>query len=173
MKKIFAIVLAAVMMFSLTGCFGMGGTTTTSNEPATEAPALSSYSKDFTGLQQYLIDHAFISYAKLPSTADEATTATEASSSRSVVYYELLGADDGARYLLSGNAFIEFYDFTNADNDTAKSVLSDIKEDGKLTLIEGFDELTGVLSKSGKYLALYNTKNGYDYDKITAELENW
>ena len=74
---------------------------------------------------------------------------------------------------MSGTAFIEFYDFSKADSSTAKEVIADIKDDGKFTVIEGYNELTGVFSKSGKFLAVYNEKNGYDYAKITDELENW
>ena len=188
MKKIITVLLIAVLMLSLTGCFGTG--TSTPTETPTEVPALSTYTKDFRGLQQYLIDHSLIPYVKLASlpatsneaqpteaasTATEATTATESTDDpRTPVYYDLLGADYGIRYALTATAFVELYDFSTADNATAKAILADIKDDGKFTMVDGLDELTGVISKSGKYVIVYNEKNSYDdYAKITAVLENW
>ena len=72
-----------------------------------------------------------------------------------------------------GTVFIELYDFSNAKNDTAESVLADIKDDGSFYAIDNYDKLTGVISASGKFAAVYNTKNQYDYAKITDELANW
>ena len=156
MKKLFAVILIAAMMLSLTGCLGLGSTTATEDPDATEPLEASAYEQSFKGMVQYLSDHKFVS-------ADGKTE----------VYYDLLGADDGVRYTLSGTAFIEFYDFTKADNETAKAVLADMKDDGKFYAVEGLTELTAVFSKNGKYVAVYNEKNSYDYDKITAEMENW
>ena len=160
MKKLLAILMIGLLMFSLTGCFGMGSTASTAptgpTEEATEPLGQEAYTQDFKGLQQYLIDRQLI-----------------AESGKTEVYYDILGADNGARYALSNTAFIELYDYTKASNDTARAILADIKDDGKFYAIEGYDELTGVISKSGKYVAVYNTKNGYEYEKITGELENW
>lgn len=194
-KMMIAVVLAVVMTVSLTGCFGSGNNN--SGEPSTEAPAIDTYAKDFIGLQQYLIDQALVPYADLkglraaaseatadeaakateavdPTAATEAAAATEASTTRTDVYYDLIGADDGIRFTVSGNIFVELYDFSSAKSTLAKQTLSDIKEDGKFTPIEGLDELTAVISKSGKYVAAYNAKNAYDgYEKIAKALENW
>ena len=165
MKKLLAILMIVLLMLSLTGCFGIGTTTTastssaTSDEPTaepTEPLKQEAYVQSFKGLQQYLIDRELISKDQ-----------------KSDVYYDILGAADGARYMLSNTAFIELYDFTDASSDTAKAVLADIKDDGKFYAIEGYSELTGVISKSGKYVAVYNDKNGYEYNKITDELDKW
>ena len=177
MKKIVTVLLIAVVMLSLTGCFGTG-TTSTSTETPTEAPALETYTKDLRGLQQYFIDHSLVPYVKLTSasaTPSEAATeaATESSDPRTAVYYDLLGANYGVRYYLSAVAYVELYDFTGANNATAQSILADIKDDGKFTLVDGLDELTGVISASGNYVIVYNAKNEYSYDDITKVLENW
>ena len=176
--------MIAMLTLSLSGCFG----SQQNNQPATEAPAIGTYTKDFIGLQQYLIDQGIVPYADLSglrkSTEDEktaATTATEAateatSTSRTAVYYDMMGADDGIRYLLSGTAFIELYDFSSASGDTAKNILADIKDDGKFILADGLDEMTGLISASGKYVITYNAKNNIDskiLDKITEALKSW
>ena len=175
MKKLFALVLIAVLMLSLTGCFGKSGSSST--EPTTPPPALSTYTKDFFGLQQYLVDYGYVASVDLskynPASNDE-PAADATSGNRTAVYYDLLGADNGIRFVVGGTVFIEIYDFSSADNDTAKKVLADLKANGKVTVAEGLDELTGVISKSGKYVILYNAKNAYDgYSEITKVLENW
>lgn len=198
MKKIIALLLIAVLMVTLTGCFGKKSSSST--ESATEPPALSTYTKDFWGLQQYLVDYSLVPAVKLTNPtataseatpAEAATTATEATSEvRTSIYAELVGADQGARFLLNGSAFIEIYDFSNADNEIAKRILAEIKENSKkddskkdetastlvkgtFTVVDGLDELTGVISKSGKYVIAYNASNSYEYDTITKVLENW
>lgn len=181
MKKIVTVLLIAVLMLSLTGCFGTGSNTAT--EAGTEPLSADAYVKDFRGLQQYLIDHSLVPSVKLATEATSdsattaattATTATESSDPRTPLYYDLLGADNGIRYNLSTTAFIEIYDFSSANNDTAKAILADIADDGKFTVIEDLDELTGVISKSGKFVIAYNASNSYDgYEEITKVLENW
>ena len=155
MKKLFAIILAAALMLTLTGCLGRTGTSSTPTE-SPDAKEASAYEKSFDGLKKYLTDHALVS-----------------SDAESEVYYDILGADNGVRYILSNTAFIELYDFSSADNDTASAVLADVADDGKLTSVAGLDEMAGVVSGSGKFLALYKAKNSYDYAKITDELGEW
>ena len=156
MKKLIALLLIGLMTLALTGCFGTGQTAATEDPDATEPLEASAYEQSFAGFKQYMIDHKYV-----------------AASSESELYYDLLGADNGARFLLSGNAFVELYDFTKADNSTAKAYLADMKDDGKFIAVEGLDELTAAFSKSGKYVMVYNAKNNYDYTTIVAELENW
>lgn len=171
MKKLIAVLLAAMMIFALTGC--VGGTSyqvknATSDEEA-KAIKASKYDKDFKGLQQYLLDKGYI-YTKVenPNDAKDSVKLT------SEVYYDIIGANDGIRYYFSDQrTFVELYDFSGKQNDTAKKVLADIKDDGKFRAIDVGDELTGVISKSGKYVIIYNAANQYDYAKITDELENW
>ena len=165
MKKVLAILLAAAMMLALTGCFG--GTTNaiqnaTSDEEA-KAVKADDFTKDFDGLQDYLLTKGYIYSADGNGT-----------SLKTEVYYDVIGANDGVRYyFVDGKTFIEIYDFSGEQNETAKKVLADIEDDGKFKSIEAGDTLTGVISKSGKYVIVYNASNNYDYEKITDELENW
>lgn len=170
MKKILAILLTAVLLMALAGC----AQSSTKETPTTVQHELSYYTKDFLGLQEYLVDYSLVSYvdmAKVKAGTLEATS--DEASVRTKVYYELLGADDGIRLALGNGAFVELYDFSKADSAEAKAFLADIKEDGKYTVAEDLDELTGVISKSGKYVILYNEKNSAEYEKITKVLENW
>lgn len=174
MKKAFAILLIAALMFTLTGCFGKSSSS--SDEPTSPPPSIDTYTKDYFGLQQYLVDYGLVPKVDLskynPATPNEPAS-DEVSGDRTRVYYDLLGADRGIRFTLNGTAFIEIYDFTNADSDLAKKTLADIKDDGKITVVEDMDEMTGVISKSGNFVILYNAKNSYEYDTITKVLENW
>ena len=172
MKKLLAILLAGAMMFALTGCFGGSSykvKNATTDEEAADISA-KDYKKDFDGLQQYLLDKGYI-YKFL---YDENNTEKPRQAMTSEVYADVIGANDGIRYYFpDGKSFIEIYDYSGKQNDTAKEVLAEIKENGKFKPIEAGDELTGVVSESGKYLIIYNEKNKYDYEKITDELKNW
>ena len=172
MKKLFAILLAAAMMFALTGCFGGSSyqvKNATSDEEA-EAIKASDYKKDFDGLQQYLLDKGYV-YNYIYNESDEKNPKKEMTGE---VYADVIGAKKGIRYYFTDNkTFIEIYDFSGEQNETAKKVLADIKDDGKFKVIEGGDELTGVISKSGKYVIIYNANNKFEYEKITDALENW
>lgn len=160
MKKWILIITAAVLMLSLTACIGAP----TNNNAATADEAanvdVSKYNKDFAGLQKYLKD----------------TNADMANATKAEIFYDILGAKDGVRYILNGNAFIEIYDFSDEQNDTAKSILADIKDDGKFTPIEGGAELTALLTKSGKLVIAYDASRAYNYaEKIATDKvkENW
>lgn len=156
MKKLALLMAAVLLMFSLTACLGTNTSTTSATTATGDEAEPSSYAKDFKGLKSYLIDSGLVS-----------------SDAASEIYYDIIGASDGVRYTLSGSAFIEFYDFSGARDDTADSILADIEDDGKFTAIDGLDELTGVISASGSYVAAYNAVNNYDYASLTDVLENW
>lgn len=156
MKKLIAILLIGLMTLALTGCLGTPQPAATEDPNATEPLEASAYEQSFKGFRQYMIDHKLV-----PSEGE------------SELYYDLIGADNGTRFLLSGTAFVELYDFTDAKSDAAKATLADMKDDGKFTAVEGLNELTAEFSKSGNYVVVYDAKNSYDYAKITAELENW
>ena len=165
MKKLLAILIAAAMMFALTGCFGGSSNAikdATSDEEA-EAVKAADFEKDFEGLQDYLLTKGYI--FSRDGNGDSLTTD---------IYYDIIGADNGIRYYFTDKkTFVEIYDYSTAKNDTAKSILEDIKEDGKFKAISGGDELTAVISKISKYVIAYNANNKYSYEKITDELENW
>ncbi len=171
MKKLTALLLAALMLLALTGC---GGTSysvrnATSDEEAEEIKA-ADYKKDFDGLEQYLLDKGYI-YTKMYSGDSDETGVTL----KTDIHYDIIGAANGVRYYFTDNkTFIEIYDFTGKQDDaTAKKILADIKDDGKFRVLENLDELTGVISASGNFVIAYNANNKFDYEKITDELENW
>lgn len=169
MKKLLAVLFIGVILVSLTGCFGMGQTAQSTADQVAVIKDASEYQQNFDGLQEYLCDRLLIS--KKDSSGNDLT---------SPLFYDTMGADAGIRYTLSNTAFVELYDYTSfvestADqkDPTAERILNDIKDDGVFTLYDGTAQLTGVISKSGKYVIVYNAANAYDYEKITDELKNW
>ncbi len=165
MKKILALLLAALFVLALTACSAdpLYTSTDADNEAATGAseasPAVSKddYPDSFQGLQNYLIDSGLLS--------DKDNDKVE-------TYAELLGAENGVRYTLSSTAFIEFYEYTDTTSALAKNVLDQVAADGTFELV-GLDPLTGVLSDSGKYMAVYNADLSYDYDAILSPFKKW
>ena len=165
MKKILAILLAAAMMFALTGCIGGNSNAIQNATSDEEAKSVSAddFKKDFDGLQDYLLAKGYI--FNKDGNGDSLTTE---------IYYDIIGANDGIRYyFVDKKTFVEIYDFSGEQNETAKKILADIEDDGKFKVIDAGDTLTGVISKSGKYVIAYNASNQYDYAKITDELEKW
>ena len=99
---------------------------------------------------------------------------SEKVSLKSDLYYEVVGAKNGVRYYFTDQkTYIEIYDFSGKSNSAAEKALDDIKDDGKFKPTDTSDNLTAVISDSGKYVIAYNESNKYDYDKITDELKNW
>ena len=154
MKRIIALIAAFAMILSLTACFGSGGTKVAT---ADEVKALSEYKKDFDGLKQYLYD-----YMGLKGSVD---SKTGENSSVMEIYYDMIGADNGVRYSINGNAYIEIYDFSSAKTDKAKEILADVKDDGKFTPLENGTQMTATITDSGKYVIAWDATRGYEYQK--------
>ena len=165
MKRIIAIIAALIITaLSLTGCFGTG-TNTASGSTADQAEAadISTYSEDFEGLQKYVTDR---------NTAE-----------KQEIYYAMVGADDGVRYIFNKNAYVEIYDFSSASSSTADSanatasdILEDIRDDGKFRLMEDGTAMTGVVTDSGNYVLAWDASRSYDYaGKVATEelIANW
>ncbi|MCQ4021944.1 MULTISPECIES: hypothetical protein [unclassified Ruminococcus] len=72
---------------------------------------------------------------------------------------EVIGAIAGYRFTVTldgGNALVEFYEFDkNKLNDSAKKVISEVKEDGTFNMLD-IDEVKAELSDNEKYLMIYN-----------------
>ena len=159
MKKIIAITAALIITaLSLTGCFGMGSNTSSGSSTADQANAadVSTYSKDFEGLQKYVTDRN--------------------SAEKQELYYDIVGAKDGVRYVFNKNAYVEIYDYSSADNETAKKTIEDIKDDGKFRPMEDGTAMTGVVTDSGKYVLAWDASRSYDYaGKVATEelVANW
>ena len=168
MKKIIALITALVLVLSLTAC--MGGGTQTSGSSSDQAKPIKEYSKDFDGLKKYIADY-------------------NAGGSEAELFYSILGADNGKRYILNGNAYVEIYDFSSYVNasatpdqatadqaakdgdkyESAKAFFAKIK-DGKVRLLENGTELSVMITNSGKYVLLYDETRGYDYARaVTSE----
>ena len=164
MKRIVSILLMIVFAaLLLTACGAdplYNKNAATADEAATEAEAkvdINDYTKDFKGLQKYLQDMELI-----PKEDDKQTE----------LYADILGADKAIRYTLNSSAFIELYSYGEERNDTANMVFEQVKKEGTFE-IAGLDPLTGVISDSGDFLAVYNAKINFDYDKIINEFKKF
>lgn len=159
MKRIIALAAALIMALTLTSCFGtgMGNSAGTATADQGSAAEVASYDKDFEGLQKYITDR-------------------NANSEKQEIFYDIVGADNGVRYVFNKNAYVEIYDFSSMKNDVAKNIIADIKDDGKFRPIEDGTQMNGAVTDSGKYVLAWDSTRGYDYDNkvATAELlENW
>ena len=160
MKKIIALIAAVALVLSLSACFmpNANNNSDSSSEQANAAD-VTSYDKDFDGLVKYITDRGS-NYEKMD------------------IYYDLLGADNGARIVLNKNAFVEVYDFSGASANTAKAqeILNAVRENGKFKPIEDGAELTAAITDSGKYVLAWDASRSFDYTGkvVTDELkENW
>ena len=165
MKKIIALIAVLALAVSLTGCFGVGQSAGSTADEA-KAEDVSAYDKDFKGLVKIIAD----------------------SNSGSVVqeiYYDILGADHGARVIFNNNPYVEIYFSSavdekatadSADPARAKEILEDIRDDGKFKPLEDGIEMTAVITDSGKYVIAWDASRGFDYEKKAATDEvkaNW
>lgn len=166
MKKIIALIAAVALVLSLSACFmpNANNNSDSSSEQANAAD-VTSYEKDFDGLVKYITDRGS-NYEKMD------------------IYYDLLGADNGARIVLNKNAFVEVYDFSGVSSATAdsanaskaKDILNAVRENGKFKPIEDGAELTAAITDSGKYVLAWDASRSFDYTGkvVTDELkENW
>lgn len=159
MKKLIVIALALAMLFSLAGCFGMGtANNASSTEDQAEAADVSTYDKDFDGLVKYITDR-------------------NKNAAKNEIFYDILGAENGTRLVLNGNAYVEIYEFGEKENDTSAKIFDSIRNnEGKFSPMENSTEMIGKITDSGKYILAWDATRSYDYDKNVATeelLENW
>ena len=168
MKKIIALIAAVALVLSLSACF-MPNANSNSESTSDQANAadVSTYDKDFDGLVKYITDRGS-GYEKMD------------------IYYDLLGADNGARVVLNKNAYVEIYDFSSVASDgatadssnatKAQDILNAVRENGKFKPIEDGAELTAAITDSGKFVLAWDASRSFDYTGkvVTDELkENW
>lgn len=163
MKKVILLALAAVMLFSFSGCSGAYDTTpssasssgsTSSSSSASTSPNSSASSQidegsvdnTLQGLEKYLTGKGAIQ-----------GTSTQMDAS-------YIGAKSGDKYKYSyegkDNVTVELYEYdTSSLNDTANKVINSVKKDGKFTILE--HDVKATISDNGKYLMIYtDTANG-------------
>ena len=174
MKKMIAFLLIAVLAISLTGCFGGG-----SSKKETSTEPIEEYAKEnFLGLQKLIVDYYGVEGVDL-SKFDPASTnePADTASVRAAVYYDLIGAETGVRINISNSAFIDLYDFTNADNDTAKAFLAKVNEavknDEKIEIEGSPYKVSCAVSGTGNIVMLFKGKSDDYKDIIDALKKNW
>ena len=162
MKRLVAILMTVLIIVSLAGCtMGTDGTklntSGTAATDATEAPKvdIAKYSKDFKGMQEYLIELKLISKKE---------------GDKTVMQADLIGAKQGVRYKVADAPdFVEFYEFDFAATpDEAKNVVKAFENDETYKVL-GFEDVKGKVSSSGKFVMLYSATSSYDYSKIAEE----
>jgi hypothetical protein len=155
MKKIISFVLIVGAILSLTAC-GVGDVgsnaqtqSSTSSAAVSSATVSKTYSDDLAGIISYLTDNGIIDAAAKPVDMTPGVG--------------FIGALKGSKYTFKYNnsdVTVEVYEYdTSKLNDTAKSVISQIQSNGKVTIMS--KEVSGTLSDSGKYLLFY-TDNSTD-----------
>lgn len=159
MKKIIVIMLALAMLFSLAGCFGMGtANNASSTADQAEAADVSTYDKDFDGLVKYVTDR-------------------NSNAAKNEIFYDILGAKNGTRLVLNGNAYVEIYEFDEEENDASSKIFDSIRNnEGKFSPMENGTEMTAKITDSGRYILAWDATRSYDYDKNVATeelLANW
>lgn len=165
MKKLFGIILIVVLVCSLVACGGDGlydktSSTSASETAATEAYGdLSTYSRDIAGLETALVDRKLLTEDMVKNKVEMAAA--------------ILGATSGYRYTINNDAFVEIYECDIKGNATADELKSNIDREGTFSIAD-MDPLTGVYSKDGKFLLVYNAKIKYDgYEAIAKVIKEF
>ena len=140
MKKIFALILASLMLISvMSGCGTTvpNATESTSSTEETKPAEETTYEDNLKGLAEYMKDQGYI---------DNTDNAYK-------MQAQLIGAEEGYRYL-KGAVQMELYKY-NPDklNKTAKDVMEQIEKNGEFELYG--KKIKGYLSDNGKYMMVY------------------
>ncbi len=176
MKKLLFITISILLIVCFAGCTVADPTknqgSSAAATEATEAPKVNKadFSDDFDGLCKYFIEKKYINDVK-----------------DNEMDYKLIGADNGKYYASSFNGstvLIELYDFSNADNETAKRIINEVKQNGSFMLytdeqlksVEDVgtenQEISAVLSDNGKFLMIYTDQKANDGDDKSIEHKN-
>lgn len=153
MKKIFALLLVAVMMLSFTACMSPASRAPKIQEvtdPATtDEIKVADYEDSLEGLCEYFADMGYV-YDLPEATDDEMTDPV-------VMKADMIGATKGYKFTYNYDGetvVLELYSYTDTNNEYYKQA----KSEGKITVTEALEEGTVdvVLSDNGKYLMIYN-----------------
>lgn len=164
LKKLLLMFLAVLLVFSLAACgtdalYQKKNTENTAETETVEEKSVSSYQKNIDGVEQCLIDRGLLTDAMVEAKAS--------------MLYNIIGAEDGYRYTLNSNAFVEIYKYAKVLNATADEIKSSIDSEGTFSIAE-MDPLTGVYSSDGQFLLVYNSGIKYDhYDDIAEVIKQF
>lgn len=141
MKKIGIFICALILLFVFCAC-GAGNlqaATSSDNSAASSVLTEADVEDSLDGLMEYLLSNGIISGEK---------TEMEA---------KFIGAEAGYKYAFSSDTTVitvELYAFDQAAlDDTAKTVIQSVKENGYFTLLE--TQVEATLSNNEKYLMIY------------------
>ncbi len=166
MKKIFAVILAVVLVLSMCACMNQNAAPKLQSvtEP-TDVSGISynDYEDSLEGLCAYFADMGY-AYDFPEATGDEMTDPV-------VMNAKMIGADKGYKftYTFDGNTIVlELYSYSDRESDFYKQ----IESEGKVTVTDKIDEGTvdAVLSDNGKYVMIY-TPAEENEERDTAILE--
>lgn len=152
MKKIIAIVLAAMLAFSMCACMNTANSAPkiqSVTEPSdVSGVSYKNYEDSLEGLCAYFADMGY-AYPFPESTSDEMTDPA-------VMRADMIGADRGYKftYTFDGkNVVLELYSYS----DFTSSYYKQIKSEGKVTVTTDLEEGTvdAVLSDNGRYVMIY------------------
>lgn len=160
MKKLFAVILAVCCLSALlVGCGvsdalvqNSNAETTTQAATQDEAPTVkyTDFDNSFDGLCNYFVAMGY-TVPKAGDKLDEKTV-TDMDSS-------LVGAENGKKYATTYNGkniSVELYCYDTENlNDTAKSIIESVKNDGTFTILD-FKPVKAYLSDNGKYMMVYS-----------------
>ncbi|MBQ3073459.1 MAG: hypothetical protein IJD19_02130 [Ruminococcus sp.] len=177
MKKVFAAVLIAVMIFSLCGCLGSGAAApkvqkvTDPEEP--DKIVYTDYEDTLEGLCGYMADLGYAyNFAEVEDEKTEkkhAATGDESEDPHPMLA-DMIGAERGYKftYTYKGDSqVLELYYYTDTNNEFYKQ----IKADGELT-VKGDDfekTVEATLCDNGKYVMIFHC--GKDNEEREAAME--
>lgn len=153
MKKIIALVLAAMLVLSLCACMptAKGPKIQEVTDPTDpQAVKYTDYADSLEGLCDYFADMGYVYAMPDDATGDEIKDPV-------VMMADIIGADKGYKFTYSygsSTIVLELYSYTDTDSEFYKQA----KSEGKITVAENLEDGTVdvVLSDNGKYLMIYN-----------------
>ena len=172
MKRIIALLLCLGMLaFAASGCGGSQKSTTATGDEARSLNA-SDYENNLGGLCNYLSALGYIN----ANSKNEGVTYSRMRGT--IIGASLDSADSdysGKRFTAkkTGDTVIELYEFDlNKLNDTAKSVIDSVKNDGTFENAMGETVEDVYLSENGKFLMIYSDKSSDKKNEDHIETKN-
>ncbi len=163
MKRTILLVITVVLAFTLSGCFGSGGTelpgVKTENGVDPAKVEVSKYKNNLDDLEKYLTALKYLPDSMEP---------TE-------MMYNVIGAVKGDRYIFTvdnSSVTVELYEFDPQNlNSDAKRIIGEINKTGSFKVFSAEDEVEfpAELSDNNKYLLIYTDNSNNDSNKKRKE----